>query len=125
MPRRARPRQRFEPCGPRARAKTAQDQHRRANDERCGDQPGKERRPHVLPGDLRKRLHVHEHRQPQDEQESAEDRIVELHFAMPTAFITLPMSASPFAMYFAKSSPFAHWAPKPRCVRKSLYSLLS
>src|SRR5207253_478889 len=41
------------------------------------------------------------------------------HLAMPRDFITVPISASPFAMYFAKASSAAHVAPKPRCVRKS------
>jgi hypothetical protein len=38
------------------------------------------------------------------EQQRAENGVVDFHLAMPTVFITLPMSASLFAMYFAKSS---------------------
>ena len=47
------------------------------------------------------------------------------YFAMPTAFIVAPSSASDLAMNLPKSSGPAYTTPKPRLAMKSVYSLES
>src|SRR5262249_33442994 len=88
-----------------------------------GDQAREEGRPDRLAGDLRVALDGDQHGRPQQHQQDAEDGVIELHLAIPTAFIVAPSSASDLAMNLPKSSGPAYTTPKPRLAMKSWYSL--
>ena len=123
VPRRAHPRAGLEPglarrgcCRPLTISSSAQTTSPAATS------PGKSPGPKFWPGIVGNDCTCQSTAMPSSQQHGAEDGVVEFHrlstsgrraarrrhFAMPRAFITTPMSASPFAMNFAKSSCVAH-----------------
>ena len=113
-------------CEPRsALAHARDDEQHTAETEPGGDHPREPCRAELLARHRREPLDVPEDHRGERDERRANQRIIDLYLANPTALSALPRLVSDCAMNFAVPSGSAHTMPRPCLVMKSLYSFES